>query len=116
MIREFRFYQESTHEWYVDLPEWDGPKSALEMVMGADTMLNILSQGEGEVRVLLSTSNFNGADSLVFLNETPEIGEGAAYLMLEYQGITLHLQVWLCDVTKFVFGEFPKIIWLAKVN
>lgn len=33
-MTEFRFYKEETHRWYVDLPEWEGPKAALEMVDG----------------------------------------------------------------------------------
>jgi hypothetical protein len=29
-------------------------------------------------------------------------------------GIEFNLDIWLCDVTKFVFGEFPKIIHFNK--
>jgi hypothetical protein len=36
--------------------------------------------------------------------------------MLEYMGVDYELTMWLCDVTKFVFGEFPKNIYFCKIN
>ena len=45
-MRNYKFYKEETGRWYVDLPEWEGEKAELEMVLGADTFLEILSQGE----------------------------------------------------------------------
>lgn len=115
-MREFRFYKESTHQWYVDLPEWEGPKEALEMVFGADSMLEYMAEGSGEVRVIVSTQEVDNAYHLRFIGETPEMGEGAQYHLDEYLGLTIDLSVWLCDVTKFVFGEFPKDIWMIPVN
>jgi hypothetical protein len=115
-MREFRFYKESTHRWYVDLPEWKGPNAALEMVDGADTMLEYMSEGTGEVRAILTTVKTPGAYHLEFIKETPEFGEGAQYLLEEYIGITINLRVWLCDVTKFVFDDFPKAIWITPLH
>lgn len=111
----YRFYKENDGRWYVDLPEWEGPKSALEMVMGADTMLDILSEGEGEVTLEMSTEPIDKGDLLTFLYETPDFGEGAYYHMESYLGLEFNLDVWLCDVTKFVFGEFPKNIYFIKL-
>ena len=110
-----KFYKESDNKWYVDLPKWEGPKAALEMVMGADTMLDILSQGEGEVTLYMVTEPQAGYETLIYLHETPELGEGAYYHMKSYMGLEFNLDIWLCDVTKFVFGEFPKIIYFSKV-
>lgn len=113
-IMDLRFYKEMDNRWYVDLPEWEGPKSALEMVMGADTMLDILSEGNGEVTLYMMTEPEIGAETLVFLHETPDLGEGAYYHMESYMGLEFNLDIWLCDVTKFVFGEFPKVIYFIK--
>lgn len=115
-MREFRFYKENTHRWYVDLPEWEGPKSALEMIDGADSMLEYMAEGSGEVRAILSTKKVDNAYHLNFLRETPEVGEGAQYHLDEYLGLTINLRVWLCDVTKFVFGDFPRDIWIIPIN
>ena len=119
-MRTFRFYKENTGRWYVDLPEWEGDKSELEMVAGADLFLDILAQDDGEVNVILSTEEFSGADTLKLIGlgnlEGWEMGEGAWYRLVSYLGIDYELSMWLCNVTKFVFGEFPKNIYFCKVN
>jgi hypothetical protein len=112
MIREFKFYKDEGG-WFVDLPEWEGTKADLAMVSGADTMLDIISQGDNDIQVLLSTEEFDGSNRLEFLRESPEIGEGSWYLMKTYKGIEYDLELWLCDVTKFVFGNFPKNIYVS---
>ena len=112
MIREFKFYKD-IGGWFVDLPGWEGTKADLAMVSGADTMLDIISQGENDIMVLLSTEEFDGSNRLEFLRESPEMGEGSWYLMKTYIGIEYNLELWLCDVTKFVFGTFPKNIYIS---
>lgn len=112
-MRTFKFYKENTGRWYVDLPEWEGEKAELEMVSGADTFLEILSQGEETVNVVLSTVPFDGSDVLKLQTEDENIG-GGWYQLLEYVGIPYELEMWLCDVTKFVFGEMPKNIYFCK--
>jgi hypothetical protein len=113
-MNSYRFYRDEIG-WFVDLPEWEGTKSDLQMVMGADTFLDILSQGENEVYVTLSTEPFEycGVLDYIFLGrlEGPELGEGAWYSLREYMGLDFNLKMWLCDVTKFVFGDFPKQIY-----
>ena len=112
MIREFKFYKDEGG-WFVDLPEWEGTKADLAMVSGADTMLDIISQGENDIKVLLSTEEFDGSNRLEFLRESPEVGEGSWYLMKSYKGIEYNLELWLCNVTIFVFGNFPKYIYVS---
>lgn len=113
-MRSYRFYRDE-FGWFVDLPEWEGTKSDLEMVMGADTFLDILAQGENEVYVTLSTEPFEYCGVLDYLHkgrlEGPELGEGAWYSLKEHMGLDFKLKMWLCDVTKFVFGDFPKQIY-----
>ena len=46
-MRLFRFYRDDIG-WFVDLPEWEGERWELQMVMGADSFLDVLSQGENE--------------------------------------------------------------------
>ncbi len=41
-MKRLRFYKEEDHRWYVDLHEWNGSKEELEMVMGADIMLDYM--------------------------------------------------------------------------
>ena len=115
-----RFYRED-EKWYADYPAWDGPKSDLEMVCGADTMLDIAAQGENECHIKLSDVPFviddlepipRNAFKLIKINDTPDIG-GAMYRMTEWYGIKYDFEVWLCYVTEHVFGNLPEIIYIA---
>jgi hypothetical protein len=119
-MRTFKFYKTEVGRWYVDLPEWEGSVDELEMVAGADLFLDLLSESEQTVNVILSTVPFEGSDVLELQRlgdvESWELGEGAWYKLLEYKGIDYELTMWLCDVTKFVFDEFPKNIYFCKVS
>lgn len=110
---EYKFYKEETGRWYIDIPEWDGEKASLEMVMGADTMLDILAQGDGNINLILSETNKQLPYNLRYIRETPEYDEGALY---EIKLIDKHIEVWLCDVTKFVFNKFPLDIYFCVTN
>ena len=112
-MRTFKFYKENTGRWYVDLPEWEGEREELEMVSGADTFLEILSQGEETVNVTLSTVPFDGSNVLELQREDEHIG-GGWYLLSNYVGIPYELEIWLCEVTRFVFGKLPKNIYFCK--
>lgn len=118
MRRRFRFYKEPSGEWYIDLPEWEGTKADLQMVSGADTFLDILAEGESEIFVVLSKEYFEQSYFLEMKSlgriEGWELGEGAWYKLISYRGIEFpDLDIWLCDVTKFVFGKFPKRIYFS---
>lgn len=105
-MKNFKFYKE-LNRWFVDLPDWTGEKDELEMVMGADTMLDILAQGQDVVFLSMSTDPFDGYDYLLTLKE--EIYDGGMY---DLTNINFNFDVWLCSVTKFVFGYFPNKIYL----
>lgn len=120
MIKILRFYKETSGEWYADIPEWieaGGEKEALQMVMGADNLLDIMAEGEPEVRVQFSRKEFHGSHvmSLLMHGYTgyPDAG-GAVYRLHQYNGIEYDLDVWLCDVTKFVLGDMPYLIFFSK--
>lgn len=112
-MRKIRFYKESSQRWYADIPEWTGSKEELEMVCGADTMLEYMSEGNDEVSLYLSTEYFENSDTLDFIRNATEIGNGSFYNLKTFKGIEFNLEIWLCDVTLFVFGEFPTKIYLS---
>ena len=113
-MRIYRFYKDE-YGWFIDLPGWEGEKYDLQMVAGADTFLDLLSQGETDVYVTLSTKPFENCEVLMFEHygrlEAWELGEGAWYVLSTYKGQHYDLKMWLCDVTKFVFGDLPDKIY-----
>lgn len=115
-MKILKFYKETNNRWYVYLPKWNGSKDDLEMVAGADNMLEYMSKGNRHVFLALSEQEFENADKLCFLRLATELENGAFYKLEKYRGIEINLEMWLCDVTKFVFGSFPKAIFLLVVN
>lgn len=117
-MRNYRFYK-LEKRWYIDFPEWKGDLWELEMVEGADKMLDkIAGPGRREVFLTMSLKPFThdedgmGSYPLVKIKDTPEIG-GARYLLKEWYGEELNLEMWLCHVTEFVFGSLPEIIYIG---
>lgn len=99
-------------KWYIDLPDWDGCVEDLEMVSGADLLLESISPTTLETKAI----------KLYETNEDPEIyGEYSCYSLTKlkedecggtylaetpgYRG-----EIWLCNVTKIVLGGFPQKI------
>jgi hypothetical protein len=114
-MRKYKFYKTGENRWYIDLPEWKGLQSDLEMVEGADKMLDELSNNGTKITLDVSDnysdkSNWEECVILELVEEySPSLGGGAEYVW----GNKI---IWLCDVTKFVFGEFPKYIVFGVVN
>lgn len=115
MIKEYKFYKTEEAEWFIDLPDYinnGGFIEELQMVAGADLMLDILSNYGEEVNLLISTEEFEGCEKLI-KSEWQLCTSGACYDLISQSDIPL--PIWLCDVTKYVFGNFPEVIYF-KVN
>ena len=115
MIHQFRFYKEETNQWYVDIPDFPGLKEELEMVAGADTLLDIYAEGKKSIHIFLSLTEQPRFDSLLFLEED-ELKYGAFYKVQRYNEANDPFQIWLCSVTLYVFGEFPKVIYIKAAS
>jgi hypothetical protein len=115
MKKRFKFEKEG-NDWFVVIPEWEGSKADLQMVMGADTFLDILCEGEWDIWVTLSTEPFEGSQVLERIGFGSIIGnydveDGAWYNLKSYRGIEFNLDMWLCEVTRYVFGNLPERIF-----
>ena|SRR5579859_3274012 len=116
LTKNLTFYKEESGSWYIDLPEWEGSKADLLMVAGADTLLDMF--GKERVTLIVGEVAFFGCNLLVLQNEPEDIG-GGEYLLHAFENdkgiVMLDLSVWLCDVTKFVFGGYmPKLIYFKE--
>lgn len=121
MEKRLKFIKMTANGWYVQLPNYEGHISDLQMVEGADTLCELIANGLTEITVTISDEPFDLNNfkfstkqfQLEFINSTgtgPDAGweqDGANY-RLE----SLQLDVWLCNVTKYVFGKFPATIYI----
>jgi hypothetical protein len=112
-------FKRSGADWYIDLPEYieqGGSKGDLQMVDGADKMLDMMAGNENKVLLTISTLVFDGADELTLTERCDPIIGGGYYLMKQYEGQEINRSMWLCQVTEFVFGDIPVTIFVRKEN
>lgn len=98
--------------WFVHIPDYPGSPEDLAMVEGADVLCDIIDTDDvGYIVSDISTEPFDdliigrNEYTLDFVNTTEDIG--ANYKLREYK-----LDVWLCNVVKYLFGEFPVTFYI----
>ena len=126
MAKQFRFYKED-NRWYIDVPEYIeagiGTKDNLEMVLGADDLLDALSKNG--IQVTLEIADYCPATSNELdqpfdmlektINNPP--GTGATYTWIDWDSKGAPEYVcWLCPVAEYVFGRYPEFIYFRIVN
>ncbi|MBW8683853.1 DUF6717 family protein [Chitinophaga rhizophila] len=111
MKSTFRFYKTSGNKWYIDLPGWTDDIAALEMVLGADTMLDKVSGYTNECYLELSDEPFEGADPIRLIENLQQSIGGGNYLMEYFKGQPVNQEMWLCEVTEYVFAGLPEVIY-----
>ena len=108
-IKAINFYKELSGRWYVDLPDYPGPKGDLQMVAGADKMLDVIAKDASECTLLASDEEFQGAEVLRLVTGYNE--QHGDYLLEEYHGEKINHKMWLCPVISYVFGRLPQVIY-----
>jgi hypothetical protein len=116
MMKPYKFIK-TGRDWYIDLPEFieqGGSVGDLQMVDGADKMLDMMADNENSVIVFVAKEEFEGADILTLTEKCdPYIG-GGYYMMKQYEGQEINRTMWLCQVTEFVFGDIPPQIFVKR--
>lgn len=124
----YKFYKEADGGWFIDIPgfieEGHGTQGDLAMVCGADKFLDKL-----DVITVASADLENGeyvvvyknipGDGIVKLDVEITPAEGHQVLQFIEDGWYVELKtghlMWLCGVTVWLFGEYPKYIYFKKV-
>jgi predicted metalloenzyme YecM len=101
---KFDFYKTDENRWYVNLPDYPGSIDELEMVAGADVMLDILSKHGNHISLNV-TENGNGE---IYLKYKPESGEG----IYEAHIYGNEFMIWLCEVMLYVYGYYPQNLFI----
>lgn len=106
MIKKLKFVK-LAGKWYVVLPDFVGHVEELEMVCGADTLIEALSNGEPIVKVILSDEALFSEDT--YKLELQIVDDcGGTYTVTPETHTEI---IWLCNVTKEVLGGFPQTIF-----
>lgn len=114
ILRFYRERKKKSYTWYADIPSWTGSKSSLRMILGADTLLDMVAKGRDEVYLHFSKEYLPDAEVLLFKRKTPI--NGATYRLKKFEGRNVKQKVWLCNVTLHVLGEFPRRIYFKEIK
>ena len=101
----------------MDLPaylEAGGSNENLQMVEGADKMLEEMAGMETTVMLTIAKEKFEGADVLVLKEKCDRLKGGGYYFLAEFEARVVNITMWFCGVTEFVLGEIPPEIYLRK--
>ena len=115
-VYHFKFVRESDNKWYYHFSQWPFAHHNLMMVAGADKLCSFLSENGKEVdvaaRINADCSYYK--DSRVTLHKTKSSLTGGAFydviLPNNPTGKKYQYELWLCPVTLFVLGKYPRHI------
>jgi hypothetical protein len=108
--RFVKFYKED-NKWYANIP--NHTKEENEMVCGADTMLDLLSEGNSEVALIITEFAFPETNP-IFCSLKEHDKDGAWYNV--YEGEKEYGEIWLCNVMHDVTNEHPENFCIYVVS
>jgi len=115
-MKPYKFIK-TGHDWYIDLPEFleqGGSIGDLQMVDGADKMLDMMAGNKSSIILHIDREQFEGADKLTLTEKCDPYVGGGYYIMEQYEGQEINRTMWLCQVTEFVFGDIPQQIFVKR--
>lgn len=122
MKKKIRFFVHSDGAWYADLPDYieaGGDFEDCVMVAGADTWLDFISGYADHVTLEISdTEKLSEVLYRKYKEDSSDfdVDAGADYVALEFKDREILHNLWLCPVTKFVFGDYPDQIHYRVVS
>lgn len=113
---QIKFNHEDDGLWYVDFPNWPFDHHNLLMVAGADKMCAFLSDDDVTTEVLVRPSNkrLNLEGYAELIQKDHSLTGGSTYEVRNLEGF--NRDIWLCPVTLFVLGRYPKFMYVKKVS
>ena len=113
---ELKFNHEEDGLWYVDFPNWPFDHHNLLMVSGSDELCEFLSDDDKTTKVKVIPAKKEEEHEGYFKLTQKEHGltSGSTYAVSGLEGWTR--DIWVCPVTLFVLGEYPKYIYIKKCS
>ena len=111
--------------WYYDFKHWGFQKANLEMVAGADKLCDLYAKGNNKLTIDIIVSNKpikkyqRDTDYYdTFVGATYPYGATIKDKYIWGRDYTKHndanVKMWICPVTLFVLGRYPKYIYVIK--
>ena len=109
-----KFNHEDDGLWYVDFPNWPFDHHNLLMVSGADRLCAFLSDDDvtSEILVRPSSKRLQREGYAELIQKDHSLTGGSTYEVRNLEGFSR--DIWLCPVTLFVLGRYPKYMYVKK--
>lgn len=109
-----QFNHEEDGKWYVNFPGWPFDHHNLMMVAGADKLCAYLSDDDefAIVDVVPSKKQIDMPGYACLVRGEHSLVGGSTYTATGLSGFKR--DIWLCPVTLFVLGQYPKYIYIKK--
>ena len=109
-----QFNHEEDGKWYVNFPGWPFDHHNLMMVGGADKLCAYLSDDDEftYVDVVPSKRQIDMPGYACLVRGEHSLTGGSTYTATGLPGF--ERDIWLCPVTLFVLGQYPKYIYIKK--
>ena len=116
---QIEFQKEEDGLWYVVFPGWPFDHHNLLMVSGADDMCEFLSEN-GKTKVsVIPTNKPEKHEGYFELKQTESSLTGGSTYKIDLDEFKKEFQrdtLWLCPVTLFVLGHYPKYMYVKKIK
>ena len=111
---QLQFNHEEDGKWYVDFPGWPFDHHNLMMVAGADKLCQFLSDDDrfAHVSVIPSNKPLDKPGYACLEQGEHTLTCGSFYTVKDLPGF--EREIWLCPVTLFVLGRYPKYLYIKK--
>jgi hypothetical protein len=107
------FVKEDNGNWYIDLPQWKGSHGNLQMVGGADDLLDFMGTNPVTVSCISSTEDKEIPGYFKLRRGEWGLTQGAFYQVEGLEGF--EQEIWICPVTLYVLGKYPEFIYLKQL-
>ena len=109
-----QFNHEEDGLWYVDFPDWPFDHHNLLMVEGADELCAFLSDDDiiTSVNVIPANEEEDHPGYAKLIQQDYSLTRGSTYQVTGLEGF--ERDIWLCPVTLFVLGRYPRYIYVKK--
>ena len=117
---QLEFQKEEDGGWYVVFPEWPFDHHNLLMVSGADDMCELLSDDGTTTKIsVIPTKEPEKHEGYFELKQTESSLTGGSTYKVDLEAFRREFErdtLWLCPVTLFVLGHYPKYMYVKKVT
>lgn len=104
-------------DWYCDIKGWPEKYFPNSLMAGdASRLITLMSGGKDYVTFdVVPSKKEISEEGLVRLDLTSSSVTGGGYYKAEVGGVQLP-RIWLCPVTLFVLGRYPKFIYFKRID